>query len=73
MVCAWCDTPMGGRGSLISHGICKRCFTDMFQPQFNFMRAVPALDGSATGLRRRSGRRGARHGDAQPELFSSYA
>ena len=51
IVCAWCNTIIGGRGSLLSHGICKRCFADMFQPQFDFMRSLPAMPRAAKSTR----------------------
>jgi hypothetical protein len=42
-VCAWCNEHIRGRGKTISHGICRRCVTDLRQPRFEFMNRVPRL------------------------------
>jgi hypothetical protein len=69
-VCAWCESPMGGRGSLVTHGICRDCLTDMFEPQFGFMESLPPAEPPparpASPTRRR-----AKSGGAQPDLFSN--
>ncbi len=54
IVCAWCNAVIGGRGSRLSHGICKRCFADMFQSQFGFMQSLPRLPRSSRLARRPS-------------------
>ena len=41
MVCAWCNRKMGGKGTLQSHGICDRCFSQFMQSQFDFMQTLP--------------------------------
>ena len=42
IVCAWCNGKIGGTGSLLSHGICNKCFGQFMQSQFDFMRTLPS-------------------------------
>ena len=69
VVCAWCKVTISGRGAALSHGICKKCFSMIFQPQFNFMEYVPASSQESRGARRRNSDlgRGAR-GNFQQDL-----
>jgi len=43
IICAWCNAKMGGRGTELSHGICRTCFVLMLQPQFSFMEVIALL------------------------------
>ena len=54
IVCAWCNRKIGGKGSLLSHGICKRCFTELMQTQFDFMHTLPVAPGTSFGSRSRN-------------------
>ena len=44
VICAWCKTRIGGQGRDLTHGICKRCYREMMQPQFDFMESVPDFE-----------------------------
>ncbi len=37
VVCAWCRKTISGRGSLLSHGICDKCYGQIFQLRFDFL------------------------------------
>lgn len=52
IVCAWCNKKIGGKGTLLSHGICNKCLAQIKQPQLDFMETLPASP--ATRLRPRT-------------------
>jgi len=54
VVCAWCDGVIGGRGSIVTHGICGDCSAKVFEPQFDFMESLPAAELARRARRRRS-------------------
>ena len=54
VVCAWCRVTISGRGVSLSHGICKKCFRMIFQPQFNFMEYLPASPQESRSSRRKN-------------------
>jgi len=69
MVCAWCNRKMGGKGTLRSHGICDRCFSQFMQSQFDFMQTLPV--GIPTSLRTRSSNNHRAHpGEGKPPRAS---
>ncbi len=55
IICAWCNRVIGGRGSDLSHGICKRCFDDLLQAQFDFMTVLPTSPPLPRPARRTTG------------------
>lgn len=55
-VCAWCGKRLVSGGSVISHGICAKCFGAIFQESFEFLEVMPAQV-AARGNRRRFQRR----------------
>ena len=59
IVCAWCNAKMGGRGTLLSHGICKRCFSLLMQRQFEFMEELPYFAEHSRRVRPENAGRGA--------------
>jgi hypothetical protein len=75
ILCAWCGKVIGGRGSALSHGICRRCFQDYFQGHFEFLDTIPMA--SAPPKRLHSSIRDAQRSPSpwadQPGLFEGPA
>jgi hypothetical protein len=69
VICAWCNARIGGQGPDLTHGICKRCFREMMQPQFEFMESLPdfAIISRRARLSRRERLVALPH--ASPQLF----
>jgi hypothetical protein len=57
-LCAWCGKRLsrGGRGPLVSHGICPRCFAGFLQFSFDFLEQVPRAPSRAK-IRKSTGNR----------------
>ena len=69
VICAWCRVTISGRGASLSHGICKKCFGMIVQPQFDFMEYYPASPQESRSIRRRNSDLGTRAGsDVQQDL-----
>ena len=51
IVCAWCNKKIGGKGTLLSHGICKKCLLQLKQPQFDFMQKLPVSPSPSLRIR----------------------
>ncbi len=51
VVCAWCNKKIGGKGTLLSHGICNKCLAQVKQPLFDFMEGLPASPATRLRLR----------------------
>ena len=47
VICAWCNARIEGSGSLLSHGICRKCHRQIMQPQFDFMENLAPTESTA--------------------------
>jgi len=72
IVCAWCNEKIGGRGTELSHGICRKCFVLMLQPQFSFMEEMVLLTQEDTQTRRAGVRRLRLAGPQQQPFLSLF-
>ena len=72
IVCAWCNARIGGRGTELSHGICRKCFFLMLQPQFSFMEEIALLAPEDSEPRRPGARRLHTPGPQQQPFLSLF-
>ena len=72
IVCAWCNAKIGGRGTQLSHGICRKCFVLMLQPQFSFMEEITWPTLGETPTRRVGARRLSAPGAQQQPFLSLF-
>ena len=45
IVCAWCNGKISGKGTVLSHGICDKCFAELKQAKFEFVEVLTASAG----------------------------
>jgi hypothetical protein len=53
-LCAWCGKRLASGGSLVSHGICGKCYGVIFQGQFEFADHPPEPAAKAPAANRRA-------------------